>query len=173
MSEFADYRQNVGFILAGFDDHEDGDADQKGIQQVNRVRESVMDAVDHGMDYPLHQQPQGKKVEALECVKANDVVIPELPPGEYDHCGEPADGRYVAQHGRSSWRHPGERVRRSPGGCTGTELALAARGAENICACYLVAALCAERHVAVFRYAQARGFVRGGTLRSHDTMLAK
>lgn len=99
---------------------------------------------EHGVNHPLHYQPECKQVQALESVKAEDAIVLKLPAGKYHDRRDPAHRRDVAKYGGDPRRNGSQKVRGLPAG--GSLLGSATTCAVNIRAAYLIAAVSTKWH---------------------------
>jgi hypothetical protein len=157
LRQFADDRQHIGLVVAGFYHHKNGDAKQEGLQDVIYPDEMVGQRQGQRMNHPAHHQPGGKQVESLEGVEPDYMIAPEFAGCQYDYGGDPADGRDVAKDGGRPWRQARERIGwradrwwcgsgAGSGSCACGALARATTGAVDVIAVCLMAALSAEWH---------------------------
>ncbi len=110
LCEFTDHRQNVGFVPAGLDDHEDRNGQQQAFEDPVQMHTRIGKCETHGADDPLHHQPGSKQIEALERVESNHCIRLKTPGGQNNYCRDPANGRDIATDGSSSGGDIGERI---------------------------------------------------------------
>ena len=76
--------------------------------------------VEHRLHRPLHKQPRGEQIEALERVEADDAVVAEALGGQHDYCGDPTERRNIAKDGSRTGRNAREEFAvGGPYACTG------------------------------------------------------
>jgi len=164
LRQFADNRQNIRFVVAGFHHHENRNAQQQSFQHGIDPAEMIGQRPRNRPDYPRVHQPQGKQVQALKGVETHHVISPEFPRREHDHRRDPADGRNVAKNRCGPGRQARQWIRRGTHGTAcrkpgrgssrgpvarpriAARLPRAATGAVEVGAARLVAALGAEWH---------------------------
>jgi len=74
VGEFAEQGERVGFVVGGFDHHEDRHGDQDGLEQVGDAE--VRD-VRQGAENLIGNQPGDEEVEALKGMEADVTILTE------------------------------------------------------------------------------------------------
>ena len=111
MSEFSNNRENVGLIVARFDQHKDGNCEQYCIEDVIDAYGPSRNGVHHRVDNPLDHKPNREEIKSLEGMEADDLVGFEFPGGKHHYRRDPSDRRDLAKNRGGTRRQRIERVR--------------------------------------------------------------
>src|ERR1035438_1700747 len=91
LGEFAEEGEGVGFVVGGFHHHEDGHAEEDGLNQGVEVEPG--DALEDVAEHHIVEEPGDEEVQALKAVEADEAIVTEAAAGQHDDGRNPADAR--------------------------------------------------------------------------------
>lgn len=97
MSQVAEEREGVGFVVGGLYHHEDRHAEQDGLNEGMEMKPG--DALEHGAEHLIIENPGDEQVQALKTVEADEAIMTEAIAGQHDDGGNPADAGDIAKDG--------------------------------------------------------------------------
>ena len=100
LGQFAEEGQGVGFVVRGLHHHEDGHAEEDGLNDGVEVKPG--DALEDGPQHLIVQEPGDEQVQALKTVEADEAIMTEAIAGQHDDGRNPADARDIAEDGGGS-----------------------------------------------------------------------
>ena len=110
LGQFAEEGQGVGFVVGGFHHHEDGHAEEDGLNDGVEVKTG--DALQEGPQDLIVEEPGDEQVEPLEAMEADEAITTEAAAGQDDDGRNPADAGDVTEDGGGAGIDSGQRIRR-------------------------------------------------------------
>jgi hypothetical protein len=100
LGQFAEEGEGVGFVPGGFHHHEDGHAEEDGLNEGVEMKPG--DTLEEGPQHLIVEEPGNEEVQALKTVEADEAIVTEAAAGQHDEGRNPADARDVAEDRRGS-----------------------------------------------------------------------